>query len=245
MSKHRPSLSSFRRLVPATFAAIWVAVLGYGQAMADDGLATRTVAPATIHAISVELPVTLQARHGATPSLRLVAEASIIDAIGIAATKDGELRIFAARNFSTQREIRIDIVCSQVRRLEVDAAGSIDARDIFAKQFELDINGASEVQLAGLKVGKLTIHAQGAGTIKTQGSAVVQQITLDGSTDYDGFALDSQTTSIQVSGSSDANVATSKLLDVDISGVSTVKYRGDPVIKQRITGVGSIERVAD
>jgi hypothetical protein len=218
---------------------------GSGRAMAAEPTAVRTISPPTIRSVSVDLPAELHARSGVVPMLRVTAGAAVLDDIEVTAAADGEVTIRARRSFSSRQGIRVDIVSDRLVRIEAAAAGSVEARDMHGPGFDLKLGGAVDASLTGLKVGQLSVESRGAGSITVQGSARTQRLALDGSGNYDGGGLDSLSTSIRLGGSGDVRVAASRELDVIISGAGTVKYRGEPLIRQRIAGAGAIEHVAD
>ena len=54
---------------------------------------------------------------------------------------------------------------------------------------------------------------------------------------------DKKRSEIRISGHGEADVNVSKDLDVAISGMGTLRYRGDPKLNQSISGAGSVKRV--
>tara|TARA_R110000868_G_scaffold1635_3_gene13067 strand:+ start:7011 stop:7730 length:720 start_codon:yes stop_codon:yes gene_type:complete len=89
------------------------------------------------------------------------------------------------------------------------------------EQLELEASGASNIDIFG-KVGKLDADLSGASTLK----------------DYDLMvkALD-----IQLSGASEANLSVNETIDIDASGASKLRYKGNPIInKRKLSGTSEI-----
>jgi hypothetical protein len=112
-------------------------------------------------------------------------------------------------------------------QLGVDIAGSGVARfdDLRADTLNFTISGSGEGQLAG-HVERLRLSVSGRGKI----SADQLQV---------GDAR------VSISGVGNADLWVTDSLNADISGAGHVHYRGQPKVRQSISGLGSVEASAD
>lgn len=110
-------------------------------------------------------------------------------------------------------------------RLDLDASGASEIEmEMKASSFYLDLSGASELTLLG-NVEKATIDASGASELNTE-------------------ELEIEYLKIDVSGACDARVFATKELDIEASGASSIKYKGDPEsISTDISGASSIRKI--
>ncbi len=101
-------------------------------------------------------------------------------------------------------------------------------------------SGAIDTKIDGVTGADL--HAQLSGACKLRASGAVDAFELkgSGSTQVEAFDLVAQSVSLDLSGSSRANVNALRDLDVDASGSSTVRYRGKPEVKTSVSGASTV-----
>ena len=117
-------------------------------------------------------------------------------------------------------ELSVDITVPELDSVELSGAGTINA----------------ETQASTIE----TILS-GAGTVTLSGEATSQQITLSGSGTVEAFELETDETSVLLSGQGNVNLTALEQLDVDLPGAGAVFYKGDPQLNVRITGVGTVD----
>jgi hypothetical protein len=107
--------------------------------------------------------------------------------------------------------------------LDVDLAGSGVARfeDLQAETLSFTISGSGEGQLAG-RVAALKLSVSGRGKI------AADQLQV-------GAAR------VSISGVGNADLWVTDSLSADISGAGHVHYRGQPAVRQTISGLGSVD----
>jgi hypothetical protein len=102
--------------------------------------------------------------------------------------------------------------------------------------------GDTNAVLKGIHTEDLTLSIAGSGDMSAEGIADRQAISIAGSGKYVGGGLKSKDTKINIAGSGDAVLAVSDNLDVTIAGSGSIKYFGDPKIKQSVIGSGTIDK---
>jgi hypothetical protein len=118
-------------------------------------------------------------------------------------------------------------------------AGSSDFQ---AENFDIELRGASEINLSLNVTNTLNCNASGASEATLTGSAnTFQVISLSGASDLHAYNFATEKTIIDNSGASDAEVNVSSELSVTASGASVVKYKGSPVIvKMELSGASEL-----
>jgi Putative auto-transporter adhesin, head GIN domain len=102
--------------------------------------------------------------------------------------------------------------------------------------------GDTNAVLKGIHSPELKLDIAGSGDMSAEGTADHQEISIAGSGKYVGGGLKSKDTKINIAGSGDAILAVSDNLDVTIAGSGSIKYFGDPKIKQSVMGSGTIDK---
>lgn len=106
----------------------------------------------------------------------------------------------------------------------------------------LELTGAGDVELLHLENDTWDVNLSGAGNITVSGQVDTQTIVISGAGNYNGEDLISQEASVENSGAGMAVVQVSDSLDVNISGLGSVEYIGDPTVEQTITGLGTVHQ---
>ncbi len=116
----------------------------------------------------------------------------------------------------------IEIEVPALDGLEIVGMGDATVIGIAGALFELDVQGMSDVMLAG----------------KTEDLF----ITVDGMGDVDASELVSSRAKVSLSGSGDIDVHATESLDATVEGMGDVTYSGDPGdVKTDVDGMGSVE----
>ncbi len=89
-------------------------------------------------------------------------------------------------------------------------------------------------------VPKLTVHVSGVSQVHVTGSAEWQDLHISGVSGYHGLGVESNEAVVTASGVSLAELWVHDRLEVDGSGVSTIRYRGHPSVIARISGASTV-----
>ena len=108
---------------------------------------------------------------------------------------------------------------------------------------DLDVSGASKVNLTNLNNESLQIHSSGASKIKVEGTTENLEIETSGASKIDTENLKSENASVDASGASSVSVSVSNDLKVDASGASNISYIGTPVnLERKTSGASSVKQ---
>lgn len=132
------------------------------------------------------------------------------------------LHIDLSGSVSTELPLVIHVATPSLHELDVGGASTVDVRGIVGERFEVDLSGASTVELRG-EVEDLDAEASGASTLRAA-------------------ALVVQEAEVEASGASKVEVNAARSLDASASGASTIRYQGQPGELQRdVSGASKIE----
>jgi hypothetical protein len=162
------------------------------------------------------------------------------------------------------RPIIVNLQMPSIRGIDISGGGSLETETLTsdrvalkfsggsqgwiggleAERVELEASGGGEVVIGSLSAQTLNVHASGGGdvTIET-GAATEQDVTVSGGSYYRAAGLESETTTLEVSGGSEVQVWVTETLDVQASGGSDVEYTGSPAIEQQLSGGSEMRSV--
>lgn len=134
---------------------------------------------------------------------------------------NGILEISSEKRFNTKNPIRIKISAPNIEELEVSGASKVNLSNLDNNFLKVDASGASKMEISG-KTVDLNIESSGACKINAEN-------------------LQSQNATIDASGASNINVSVAGDLKVDASGASKITYAGNPQnIEKDTSGAGSV-----
>ena len=104
--------------------------------------------------------------------------------------------------------------------IDISGSGNITARDITVNTLKMDVSGSADFSATG-KAENMIADVSGSGDIKT--------------TDFETEKAD-----ISISGSGSAKVWVTRHLKADIGASGSIRYKGNPVIETKSSGIGRI-----
>ena len=106
-------------------------------------------------------------------------------------------------------------------------------------------DGAGKIQITGVNNDKIQISSNGAPSISVSGTTKMVGVDSNGAAKIDTHNLRSAHAVVDTKGASKVDLGVCDKLDVNVSGVSHVTYRGDPVVNKTIHGPGKVEKRGD
>jgi hypothetical protein len=110
------------------------------------------------------------------------------------------------------------------------------AQDI--QDLNISASGAVKMEFSG-KTAKAEISISGAANARFIGSSVTAIVEVSGASQLEAEKFPVADMSLEVSGVGNVKVNVSKSISAEVSGGSTVRYMGNPVIKNLETNTGS------
>jgi hypothetical protein len=131
----------------------------------------------------------------------------------------------------------------ELRFLDMACISHVHAPSIEIDSLRINQGGAGSLFIKSLNAQNLEIKQTGAGLIEIVGQVQKQQVRLSGVGRYDGSQLKTERSQIRVTGSSHARVHVTGTLDAAVKGIGVIEYIGNPLVRKRVTGMGSVVRV--
>ena len=154
--------------------------------------------------------------------------------------RDGVLFINSNHNFDTSTANRPRVYISAPTLSGLNFEGAIDARNwdpIYAQRFVINGVGAGNISLS-LEVTLLEINTEGGINLGLSGNANTVNIFSEGAVNIEAFDLYIATASIELIGAGNVDISVADTLDVIIEGIGRIQYRGEPLLTQRVSGIG-------
>lgn len=156
---------------------------------------------------------------------KVLAKGREADLEKIKVTQNGDKVKVSIRKGSHQnlKNIILEISTPSLENLNVSGACKLTASGFSEAQMNLEVNGASKIELKDGNADMFKLNVSGASKIMAYEFAV-------------------KNAQIELSGASKAYVQVANKLSVEASGASKVRYRGNPTLQKSSSGVSSIRK---
>lgn len=212
-----------------------------------------------ITAVSVQGPIDLKLKQGATPALTLRAERRVLPDV-TTAREGNTLRIFARGRFSTRQAVVAELTLPALQAVQMLGSGNADIAGFSGASLKLGMMGSGDVRCdAQYQVLRAELHGSGdlkfnnaggervelsvfgSGNIVGMGKAKLLTAKIMGSGSIDAKQLQTETTTISIFGTGDAHVNAANSVAVSSRGTGDVVVYGKPAQRAvSISGTGSV-----
>jgi len=201
---------------------------------------TRGVVPFT--SIDFALPGTLYITQNNTQSVAVEAKNSVVPNIRTEVT-DGVLKIDATSLIPPiTTPLTIYVSVTDINGITNRGAGTVlSSSQLNAGALNLTLQGAGSIDIA-VNVTQLTTQVSGVGTVLLRGNATTHAATLTGVGSLRSYELQTDTTTVSITGLGSAEVTALNTLTVNISGTGSVNYHGSPQVTVQRTGLGIVQK---
>jgi hypothetical protein len=131
---------------------------------------------------------------------------------------------------------------SQDFDLTLSGASDLDIMDMETGDFSCEVSGASKV-VGSLKAKSCDIELSGASEMKLGGLGGNIRLDASGASRAQLMDFSVNDADISLSGASDASLDVNGMMDLNLSGASTLEYTGNPTLGEfSLTGGSELER---
>ena len=144
--------------------------------------------------------------------------------------------------FSGNKRYRMDLIIEVPSFTELDASGASDTEvEEFTNlsDVRLEVSGASKLRFKS-GIDNLNADVSGASTLNLYKAVNIFEGEISGASKLNAVEESISEVILRLSGASRATVDVTDVLDVDASGASTVRYRGNPDVKERTSGASKV-----
>ena len=147
------------------------------------------------------------------------------------------------KNISCNTAIKIHITTAELDGFDISGASKVVLNNpLNSTEFDLEASGASEFE-GEVNVTNGDIKLSGASKVEINGTALDAFIELSGASVIRKYEFEIETLDIKLSGASNAYLTILNSMSVELSGASTLNYKGDPVISQiNTSGASNINK---
>lgn len=197
-----------------------------------------------VSSVVVKGTITVNIEKGAG-ELQLFGDAESLKTIDIS-IEDGVLQLSGTKGkfgLSTSSVEKVVIKLPALESLKLSGAAEVTATGFDNESLFINVAGAGSCDL-NINVPVVKLDVSGAAGIEMEGSAETVVITLSGAAAFEAENYLVKNMTLILSGAAAAEVNVSEMLDVNISGVGAVEYKGNPkVLRKRISGAGVVEQI--
>ena len=143
------------------------------------------------------------------------------------------------------RPLRFHVTLPSLESVAVAGSGDIAGDGWSGEQLRVRVSGQAEVRMEALAYQTYDAVISGRGELRLAGEGDRARITISGSADVVAPALRVRQAEVKIAGQGNVEVNVQERLDVRIAGFGTVRYHGDPTVKQVISGAGSVLQAED
>lgn len=125
----------------------------------------------------------------------------------------------------------------------LDLSGSSRVKaSVSAKTLTIDSSGSSRVDLSGT-YGTVNGDFSGASELILIGSALTIKVSSSGASSITSLECSANDVSLDLSGASRATVQALETLNIEGSGASIIKYKGNPKINKDLSGLSQVNAI--
>jgi hypothetical protein len=205
-------------------ACNWSDTFGGLVIKGSGNLKTETRPVEKFTAISVSGAASLEIEQTGLESLELTADDNLLP-LFTSDVRDGTLFLGVVegkRLTWSSKGPRFKVTVSELKKLKVSGAGSVNATKLDSDSLLISISGAADGNIAG-RSNNLSISVSGAGSLNA-------------------VDLQAKRATVIVSGAGDVTVNANDELDARVSGAGTIWYVGSPKLQSRVSGAGTIKQ---
>ncbi len=153
------------------------------------------------------------------------------------------LKIRNVENVKATGHTQLVITYQKLEDIILGGSAKLANRGVFnSEKLKLRVNGAGVIDLS-LQARELDLKLSGAGSVNLKGKVDKQKLELSGAGNLAAFELESKECEIDLSGVGGAQIFVTDNLQAEVSGVGSIRFKGDPRnISREVSGLGNIER---
>jgi hypothetical protein len=163
----------------------------------------------------------------------------------IVTTVDGnELRINTKKGYNIKptKTINIYVTVEELEGLNSSGSGGFYSKSsLKGDKVNFSFSGSTIVDM-DLNSNALNVRISGSSKVNLKGNIPQTNYGISGSGNIDAFSLHSDNVKVQVSGSGKLDVFADKKLDISVSGMGNIRYKGNASLSQSSSGMSKVSK---
>ena len=202
------------------------------------------------HAIKISNAFTIYISQGNEDAVAISASKAEYKAKIITKVENGVLiiRFDEDKNFwkgwnGDKQKLTAYISIKKIDRLDVSGACDVFFEDgISSEDLNVELSGASDIK-GKIDAKKLSFDISGASDATISGNAAELSVEASGASDFKGYELVTNYCTAEASGASSVNITVNKELNARASGASSVRFKGEGLIRDiKTSGSSNVTR---
>ncbi len=222
-------------------------MFGYKHIEGNGNIITQSRNIKNAHRVKLAGSFDVELTQGANTSVEVIGDDNILPFI-ITTEHDGFLIIKTKDHLSYNSTdgIKIKITTPRLENLQLAGSGNIIGKGKFvgSEKLVLKIAGSGDIKLE-VNTPTITSDIAGSGSITLAGETKEETINIAGVGNYLAETLMAENAKVKIAGSGDVKLFVSTNLDVNIAGVGSVFYKGNPTVKQKVAGSGDVKKIEE
>src|SRR6186713_2808132 len=228
--------------------AMLVSTVLFAQTINDANAEPRNLSG--FHAIKISNAFTVYISQGNEDAVAISASKAEYKAKIITKVENGVLiiRFDEDKKFwkgwnGDKQKLTAYISIKKIDRLDVSGACDVYFEEgLSAEGLSVDLSGASDIK-GKIEAKTLKVDISGASGATISGNAATLDIEASGASDFKGYELVTNYCDARASGASSVNITVNKELNANASGASSVRFKGEGLIRDiKTSGSSNVTR---
>lgn len=200
---------------------------------------TRTYQVQPFTKIQLEGSFKVIIEQGSVPGLRIKTDEDNFKYIDVQSDAQTMSLKVTKKHFDFD-ELILYVTIKDLEKLEIEGGLSLETHGyIDLKDFYMRVSGGASIEM-NLKANNIKLIGEGGVKYEFDGVAESMDATLSGAGFFDAVDLKTKKTSIKIEGVGTGSVYATDILNVSISGVGKIRYKGEPQVFKKIEGIGLV-----
>lgn len=206
--------------------------------------ASRSYLVNDFDSVRLEAPIAVAITAGRGVTARAEGDADLLDRIDLQVS-GRQLRIRLKASPFNQRAAgrgvaRLFLTAPDLRRLELDSAGTLAAQGLKGPRAEIVAAGSGAISVAGVASDNLSVIQTGAGSVRVAGTAATVTMRLTGAGAIDAAALRASDLELAAEGTGAIQALATRAARVVAVGSASVTVAGHPACTVHRAGSGTV-----
>lgn len=181
---------------------------------------------------------------GAKSDIRIEADDNLLPLIETK-VRGNDLEIQTKKGYDIRptKTINIYVTIDQLEELKSSGNGGFYSKgQLKGNDVKFSFSGSSNTAI-DLKASNLDVSVSGTAKLNLKGNIPATKYDISGTADVEALDLQASNAEVNISGTGKLDIAADKKLNVAVSGMAKVRYKGTPVINQSSSGSAKISRI--
>ena len=209
----------------------------------NGNIRTEKRSTGNFNAVKASSSIDIEIKSGDAYSVSVENDDNILQYV-VTDVNDGTLNVHYKDGYSINNDhAKVYVTAPSLDKLSISGSGDIATTNVLKNSREIEMNVSGSGNIKGqVDAPSINVSVGGSGNVSLTGRAKDFKCALSGSGDINCGGLESENTTVKVSGSGNAHVFASMHLSATVSGSGDVYYRGNPSSPEiHTSGSGTVE----